>query len=127
MQYDDLRGQRVEDLLNRVQGLAAAAAKDEIQSIMAVVARCTLEVSDTLVQLSGDIQQAQKILSTRLSELNTELQKTREVMATASDVASKQTAALVRWRKILVFVTAAYTVIAGRMLLVTLFGSPWSR
>ena len=122
MQYDNLRNQPVEDLLNQVQGLAAAAAKDEVQSIMAVVVRCTIEIGDALAHLSGDIQQAQTTLGTQLSELNDQLQKTRSEIGKASEVASKYTAALVRWTKVLVIVTGAYTLLTGGLLLVALLG-----
>jgi hypothetical protein len=126
MEYRNLRGQPIEDLLNRVQGLTAAAAKDEVQSIMAIVARCTLEIGDTLTKLSGDIQEAQRILGGRLSGLTDQLQQTRSEMATASEAASKHTAALVMWTRVLAVLTGIYAFLTGGMLLVALFGSPWS-
>jgi len=124
MANDDLRDQSIGDLLKRVQGLAAVASKDQVQSIMAVIARCTLEIGDALKQLSADIQHAQKILGTRLSELNDQLQRTQSEMSVASEAASKHTAALVGWTKVLVLVTAAYAVFTLGMFLVMLFRSP---
>ncbi len=126
MEYNNLRDQRIEDLLNGVQGLAAMAAKDEVQSIMALVARCTLEIGDALTKLSGDIQQAEGILGRRLSELSDQLQQTRSEMATAAEAAENHTAALVKWTRVLAFLTGVYAVLTGGMLIVALVGSPWS-
>lgn len=127
MKYDNLREQRIEDLLNRVEGLAAVAAQAEVQSVMAVVARCTIEIGGSLAQVSGDIQQAQTILGARLAEFTEQLRQTRSEMSRSSDVASRYTGALVRWTKVLGFVTAAYTLLTGGLLLVAAFGSPWSQ
>lgn len=124
MPDDKLRTQSIEDLLNRVQSLAAVASKDEVQSVMAVVARCTLEIGDALKQLSADIQHAQKILGTRLSELNDQLQRTQSEMSAASEVTSKHTAALVKWTKVMAVATALYAVLTGGLLFIALFRSP---
>jgi len=123
--YENLRAQPIEEVLNSVQDLATVASRDQVQSVMALVARCTIEVGDRLAQLSADIHQAQKILGTRLSELNAELERSRSEMARASEIAAERTAALVRWTKVLVFVTAAYAILTGGLLLVAAFGSPW--
>lgn len=127
MSDDKLRDQTIEHFLNNVQRLAAVASKDEVQSVMAVVARCTLEIGDALKQLSADIQHAQKILGTRLSELNDQLQRTQSEMSTASEAASNHTAALVRWTKVMAFATAFYAILTGGLLfvaLLALFRSP---
>lgn len=124
MPDDKLRTQSIEDLLNRVQSLAAVASKDEVQSVMVVVARCTLEIGDALKQLSADIQHAQKILGTRLSELNDQLQRTQSEMSAASEVTSKHTAALVKWTKVMAVATALYAVLTGGLLFIALFRSP---
>jgi len=106
--------QPIEELLNQVQALAAVASDGQVRSVLAVVARCTIEVSEKLAQFSDNISQAQKILGARLSELNSNLEK-------SSTETLSQTAALVQWTKVLVFVTAAYTLITCGILLVTIF------
>ena len=51
----NLRDQSLELLLERITGLAAMATKGDVQSIMAVVARCTIEVSDSLKETAATI------------------------------------------------------------------------
>lgn len=144
-----LRDQSLDDLVSKVQGLAAAAAAPEVRSIMAVFARCTIELSDRARQLSEDVNQAKRILGERLTELSgqmkastaqasadmqgakesvvpvlaefvSELKRTRVVLDTASTAASKGTEALVRWTRVLVFATIVYVVITGGLLAVSL-------
>jgi len=98
MVYDDLKSQPIEKFLNEVQGLASVADESQVRSILALVARCTIEVSDRLTQLSTELERS-------------------------SDIASQHTAALVRWTRVLVFVTAAYTLLTGGLLLATIFSS----
>ena len=143
-----LREQSLDDLVAKVQGLAAAAAAPEVRSIMAVFARCTIELSDRARQLSEDANQATKILGERLSELSSqikastqqatldmqgakqaivpvlaeltgELKRTRTTIDSASSAASKSTDALVRWTKVLVGATIAYVLITAGLFAVS--------
>lgn len=120
MPEDDIRNHSIDFYLNKVQGLASVASKDQVQSVMAVVARCTVEIGDTLKQLSADIQHAQRILGTRLSELNNLLQKAQSEMATASKTTSEQTASLARWTKVMAYATAFYVILTGGLLVIAL-------
>jgi uncharacterized phage infection (PIP) family protein YhgE len=147
MPDDNLRAQSIEYFLKRVQGLASVADKDQVQSIMAVLARCTIELADQAKQLSEDINHAKTILGTRLSDLTaqikaasdrasadintakeaflpvlaeliSELKQTRLTISEASSAASQGTSALVKWTKTLVFVTIVYAAATLGMLLV---------
>jgi ABC-type transporter Mla subunit MlaD len=147
MPDDNLRAQSIEYFLKRVQGLASVADKDQVQSIMAVLARCTIELADQAKQLSEDINHAKTILGTRLSDLTaqikaasdrasadintakeaflpalaeliSELKQTRLIISEASSAASQGTSALVKWTKTLVFVTIVYAAATLGMLLV---------
>ena len=51
-----LENQSLDELLGRVQGLTAMAAASEIQSIMAVFAKCTLELSKVVGSTSTEIR-----------------------------------------------------------------------
>ena len=111
--YDDLRSRPLEDLVNNVQQLTAVASRPQVQSVAALAARCVIELSDSLGQTSGAIFQTKKTLAIHLPALT-------EGLKTASAEASRQTAALVRWTKVLVFVTLAYVLMTGGLLLVAI-------
>lgn len=68
------------------------------------------ELNQSLAQLSVDIQQAQKILGIRISELNEEMKKTR-------NETSAHTSALVKWTRVLVWATIIYTILTGANIL----------
>lgn len=102
MDYKRLREQPIEDVLEQVQGLQAVADKSAVQSVGALVARCTIEVAGSLGNVWAGLHDVKKTLSQ------------------ASAEASAQTAALVRWTKVLVIVTIAYTMITGGLLLVAI-------
>ena len=110
MDYDDLRKQSIEELVNNVQQLSAVASKPQVQSVAAVAARCVIELSDSMRETAGTIFQMKKTLATDLPTL------TKELKAAASE-ASQQTAALVRWTKVLVFATITYVVITAGLLI----------
>jgi hypothetical protein len=76
------------------------------------------ELTSGLKQLSADINHAKKILADNLTPLTGELLRLRDGLNNSSAIASQQTAALVKWTRTLVWVTGAYTLIAGGMLLV---------
>lgn len=82
MPDDNLRGQSIEYFLKRVMGLSSIGDTEQVRSIMAVVARCTIELADQARQLSEDLNHAKTILGTRLSELTDQI-----------NVASKQASA----------------------------------
>ena len=124
MPDENLRAQSIEYYLNRVEGLAAAASKDQVQSIMAVLARCTIELADQAKQLSADINSAKKTFLPPLGELITELKQTRLEISKASSSALEGSKALVKWTKALVFVTIVYAAATLGMLLVMIFRSP---
>ena len=87
----------IEAILEQVQGLATVANRNEVQSVMALVARCAVEVGDRLAQLSE------------------ELKNSREEMARGSASTSQYTAALVRWTKVSVWM---FSILTGGLLIV---------
>jgi hypothetical protein len=113
VQYDDLKRQPIEDLVNQVQGLASVASQSQVQSIAALAARLTIELSAGLDQLSNMVFTAKKQFVDRLDGLTAEIHATQLEISKASTEASAHTAALVRWTKVLVIVTGAYTLITG--------------
>ncbi|MGA2467307.1 MAG: hypothetical protein ABSH06_23535 [Thermodesulfobacteriota bacterium] len=81
--------------------------------------------------MPSEIVVAMQILEKKLSEMTTKLEVVSGTISTlnnqlqqASTVTSKHTAALVKWTKVLAFVTAAYAASTLGMLLVMLFRSP---
>lgn len=80
-------------------------------------------VSVGLDQVSADIEHAQEVLGTRLTELATEIKSTRETMNTSSREMAALTSALVRWTRVSVVVIAIYTVLTG-VLVWTQFSRP---
>jgi len=148
MPAENLRDQSLDDLVARVQGLSAMAAQSEVRSIMAVFARCTIELSDRAGQLSEDVNHAKTILGERLTELTgqmkasteqasadmqgakesvvpvlaefvSELKRTRIAIDNASAATSKGTDALVKWTKTLVFATIVYVLITAGLFAVS--------
>jgi prefoldin subunit 5 len=114
---EDKRG--IREALKQVQGLAAVASRDQVQSLMEVVGRCTLHIGDGMEQLALDIHKAKEILGKRIEELNGELKSANEQMSRASEEASRQTAALVKWTKWLMFVTAVYAGFTAALVIAT--------
>jgi len=143
-----LRDQNLDDLVANVQSLAAVGAADEVRSIMAVFARCTIEIADRARQLSEDVNHAKTVLGEQLGELTAQLKAasdqtsaninnakqaflpavaelasepkgTRLSITDASSTASQGTNALVRWTKALVIVTVVYALFTGGLLAVS--------
>lgn len=114
----DLGEKSIDDVVNEVQMLAAVASQPQVRSVAAVVGRCTIELAQTMRELSGTVFTAKQHLTERLDQLNSRLDRVREEMAAASREASKYTAALVFWTKVLVGVTAVYTLITAGLLFV---------
>jgi len=69
MDYENLRGKSMEDVLNNVQALASVASKDQVQSMMAVLARCTLEVGDRLTVAAAQVDKASQRISATADEV----------------------------------------------------------
>jgi len=69
MNYENLRNQSIEDVLNQVQMLSAVASKEQVQSALAVVARCTLEVGDRLTVAAAQVDQASQRISATADEV----------------------------------------------------------
>jgi hypothetical protein len=107
-------------LLEEVQGLQTVADAGQVRSIMAVVAKCTQELGASLGAVAGGLFDAKRLLADRLTELSTELRALKTEVATASTQASAQTQALVFWTRVLVGVTALYTLLTGGLLFVAL-------
>jgi hypothetical protein len=107
-------------LLEEVQGLQTVAAPGEVRSVMAVVAKCTQELGASLGQVAGGLFDAKRLLADRLTELSTEVRALKTEVATASTQATAQTQALVLWTRVLVGVTALYTLLTGGLLFVAL-------
>ncbi len=143
-----LRDNSIDDLVAAVQTSVYAPSSNNPQSIMAVVGRCTIEMSDQVKQLSTDINHAKEILGLRVTELTrqievaanqasadinaakqaflpavaelvTELKNTRLSITEAGSAASTGTDKLVRWTKALVFATIVYAFFTGGLLIVT--------
>ena len=117
----DLRSQSFEDLVNNVQGFTAMASKSQVQSVAALAARCTIEMSDRFNELSETVLTAKKALVVGVETLTAELKKSREALEHASAESANHTQALVGWTKALVLFTALYTLITGGLLAATLF------
>jgi hypothetical protein len=124
----DLRDKSIDDLVNAVQTSVLAPSSNNPQSIMAVVARCTIELSDRADQLSKGINQVSKDINNAkraflemFADLTTQLKKTHESISAGSAEASRGTEALVRWTRVLVFATIAYVVITGLLLLASVY------
>jgi len=69
------------------------------------------QIEGSVNKLSSDLQN----LSTKLSGLNDQLQRTQSQMVTSSD-------ALVKWTKRQVIAIVAYTILTGGLLIVALLG-----
>ncbi len=68
-----LEDQSLDELLGRVQGLSSMAAASEVQSIMAVFAKCTLELRKVVDSTSTEIRRFNESttkLETQIIRLN---------------------------------------------------------
>jgi hypothetical protein len=120
--YDDLRKESIEGLVNNVQALQAVASQGQVQSLAALAGRLTIEVSDSLKGLSGNLFVAKKQVVERMDLLTAELKVLNLGLQKSSAQAEKLTQGLVFWTKVLVYVTAAYTIITGGLLFVAMYG-----
>ena len=122
MPYDDLRKETIEGLVNNVQALASVASQGQVQSLAALAGRLTIEVSDSLRDLSGNVFTAKKQMVERMDSLTAELTTLHVGLKESSVQAEKHTKALVIWTGALVVVTFAYTVISALQLYAALRG-----
>lgn len=113
MSQPNLRDRSIDELLKNIAGLSAVGTNTQMQSIMAIPAWCTLEITDKMTHLSATIDNAQVQLSIRFNKLNNELSNYRDEMAKASQAASDQSRAMVYWTKALVAVTAVYAIVTA--------------
>ena len=120
MPHDNLGDLPIEEVLNQVQGLAAVASQAQVQSVGALGARLTIEVSRALLELSRNVFTAKKQLVERMDSLTAEIKTASDSMNRAAVESSKQTAAMVKWTRTLVIVTAVYTLITGGLLWATI-------
>ena len=58
MAYENLRSASIEDVLNGVQNLAAVGSKPQVQSVGALLAKCTIEVGTDLKAVAADLRGA---------------------------------------------------------------------
>jgi hypothetical protein len=120
--YEDLRKESIEGLVNNVQALASVASQGQVQSLAALAGRLTIEVSESLRGLSENLFTAKKQMVERMDHLTAELKTLNVGLKDSSNQAEKHTEALVLWTKVLVGVTAAYTLITGGLLVVAIRG-----
>jgi hypothetical protein len=55
--YEEIRKRRIEEVLNSVQALSAMASRPEVQSVMAVFVKCTIEIAQSLDSTGEAIRQ----------------------------------------------------------------------
>lgn len=109
MAYRNLKDQSIEDVLNQVQGLMTVADQSAIQSVGALAARLTIEMAGMLQNVFDGLHNGKKTLS-----------EVRRTLSDASIEASSHTAALVRWTKVLAWLTGAYALLTGGLLVATI-------
>jgi hypothetical protein len=115
--HEDLRSQPIEQVLEQVKREGSVELS---RSVATLAARCTIEVANSLNQLWGGLFDIKKSLAERLGALTSELEESRSALSAASAQAAKHTEAFVRWTKVLVLVTCAYTLITGGLLIVAI-------
>jgi hypothetical protein len=114
-----LSNQPIEQILSEFDAIAAASGPTA-PAVAALTARLTSDLTRSLADLTGMVFTAKKQMVERMDALAVEIKGAQQAMQAASSEASKHSEALVRWTKALVFVTIAYTVITGGLLIVTL-------
>ena len=107
--------------MNEVQQIASVGSQQQIQSVAAVAARCTIALADGMADLSGMAFTAKQQIVDRLDKLSARLEAHENALKAASNDASAQTRNLLGWNKALVIVTGVYTLISFGLLLATVF------
>lgn len=120
----ELRDHSLEELVEQVQALPALATDDQVRSVARLGARCTIEISDSLRQLSGVMHGAKASLVGRMDTMGGHLQELESAISEASEKASEQTESLVTWTKVLAACTAMYTLITAGLLIASVLSLP---
>ena len=128
MEYKNLKDEPIEAFVNNVQQLAAVASQAQVQSVAALLARLTIETAGSLENVWAGLHDVKKALVESSGRLERTLAdasgRVEKAVIDASDGSSKQTAALVRWTKVLVVATIVYTLITGGLLIATILKNP---
>ena len=96
MAGEQLRQQSIEQVVEQVQALASVASKPQVQSVMKVIARCTIELSDNLAAAASEIKSA-----------TGELKRTREEISAFNSSTTELTNRVIRLNRILTWATVA--------------------
>ena len=106
-----LKDRSIEDVLSeiRVEGWP--------KPIGALAARLTIEMAGSLGNVWAGLHDVKKALLQSSEKLE-------KALVDASDSSGRQTAALVRWTKVLVIATIAYTLLTGGLLVATILKNP---
>lgn len=111
-----IRDKTIDDVVDGVDRFGTVP-KDQVQAVVAVVARCTIELGEQMAELSRQTSTASSTLGAQLSELTSQIEGSRTEMKGASASATRQAEALVKWTRVLVCVTAAYTILTAGLLI----------
>ena len=117
MSNANLESRSLEDVLEGVGGLSAVGTPDQMRSILAVPAKCTVDLGRHLGQLNSEIQQSRQALVGRSNALIEELEATRKTLHEASEAGARHNALIGKWTIVLVAVTAIYAVFTGGLLI----------
>jgi hypothetical protein len=104
---------RTHPLFALVDEIKASNPLVQSQTVGRLAAACTIEMAKSLDQVSVSLFDVKKSMAERLDKLTNQ-------MATSSEEASQQTAAMVRWTRTLVWLTGAYTLVTGGLLVVAI-------
>jgi hypothetical protein len=133
MAQQNLRAQSLEYLIERITGLAAMATPGDVKAIMAVVARCTIEVSDSLRETAHTLDRSVERLTTaseaaveNLSVVSGEVRgATKQIETTAGEIHEFNTSTTVLtneiiklnrrlfWATVVIAIATAVGAIAG--------------
>jgi len=113
MGFENLRQQSIEQVLDKVQELATVASKDQVQSVMALVARCTIDLGENLTRTSDELRKASDGIRATATEVRQ-----------FNDSTTALTKQIIHLNRVLTWATV---VIAAAAILTLLFGSLWPR
>jgi hypothetical protein len=99
MAGEQLRQQTLEQVLDQVQALASVASKPQVQSVMAVLVRCTMELSESLAAAAGEIKSA-----------TSELGRTRAEICAFNKSTTELTNRVIRLNRILTWATVVIAI-----------------
>ena len=120
MGFENLRQQSIEQVLDKIQELATVASKDQVQSVMALVARCTIDLAENLTRTSDEMRKA-----------SDEIRATATEVRQFNDSTTALTKQLIRLNRVLTWATVVIAfgtfVAAAAAILTLLFGSLWPR